>query len=196
MSQKRFSKKEIEKITQRVLREHDYEGIIPVPVDIMIEKLGADIIPKKDMLKRIGIDAFWDQDFTQLYIDESRYMAYYNHRGRFTMAHEMGHYYLHRKHKKIFKDINEWKEHVLGKTPLRRIEELEANNFGGFLLVPTKALSHKFQELKESDTTYKDVIGEKIPDSELMRYFTSDLARYFEVSTYCMEIRIRYFEEY
>ena len=196
MTRKKISKKEIERRSLEALKSQGFANIVPVPVDIMIERIGADIIPRKNMLQRIGIDALWNQDFTELHIDEYRYMSSSNHRGRFTLAHEIGHYYLHRNHRKIFKDTNEWKEHILGKTPLRRIEELEANNFGGFLLIPTKALSHKFQELKENDTTYRDVFGEDISNRELMEYFISDLARHFEVSTYCMEIRIKYFNEY
>ena len=196
MIRTRISKTEIEECTLKVLKDHYFHNIIPVPVDLMIEKLGVDIVPRKDMLKRIGIDACWNQDFTELHIDEDRYMATNNHRGRFTLAHEMGHYYLHKNHAKIFRNEEEWKTHILMKNPLRRIEEIEANDFAGFLLVPTKDLSLKFQELKDTEE-YDDNFfpSEGISSTELMRYFSDDLSRSFKVSTYCMEIRIGYFKE-
>ena len=166
---------------------------MPVPVDIMIERLGANIVPRKNMLQRIGIDAFWNPNFTALYIDEDRYMSSSNYRGRFTLAHEIGHYVLHKDHSKEFSNMEEWKNHILGKTALRKIEEMEANDFAGFLLIPTKELRLKFEELKSSDTSYEEILEGEIDNSEIMRYFTGDLAKYFQVSRSCMEIRIKYF---
>ena len=196
MIRKRLTKGEIEKSANQALQDHDYNSIIPVPVDLMVERLPADVVPKKGMLDRIGIDAFWSNDFSELYIDEERYMSNHNHRGRFTLAHELGHYYLHRTEGTQFSSLESWKKHVQGNTSLRKVEEWEANQFAGFLLVPSVELQKKFRHLKEHDKSYKCFIGEDEPDEAIASFFLDELSKHFEVSTVRMEIRLKNFKDY
>ena len=52
------------------------------------------------MLSQYSVDAFLSLDFLELHIDEEHYMSQTN-RSRFTLAHEAGHYFLHKEIKRV-----------------------------------------------------------------------------------------------
>lgn len=97
-------------------------------------------------------------------------------RRRFTIAHELGHYELHRDKSDLFVD----KEFIYrslnsGNTAVNQQMEQEANLFASGILMPTD-LVRKEVESKNIDLTSEDTIKQ--------------LAKLFEVSTTAMSIRI------
>jgi len=123
----------------RFLQEHAPTGIIPVPVEEIIDlNIGIDIVPTPGLHQGHDVDAFITGDLTTIYVDEFVYRSRPG-RYRFSLAHEIAHLILHvevyrRLH---FRDIAEWK------TALQRIEredydwlEYQANAFAGLVLVP------------------------------------------------------------
>ncbi|NDV63361.1 ImmA/IrrE family metallo-endopeptidase [Puniceicoccales bacterium CK1056] len=92
------------------------------------------------------------------------------YRKRFTIAHELGHYFLHLDEQNEFVDtsINLFRDSSNGEGGPVRAKEIEANKFAAELLMPESKVS----------ALYKDVKS------------ISDLARIFNVSEDAMSIRI------
>ncbi len=106
--------------------------------------LRLDIIPFNDLFAKYGMDAMLLQDFTGIYVDAESYQYLENgpvwkqKRLRFTFAHELGHYVLHREEsaKRKFNDFNAFFRWMPDDSPARYRLEQEANEFAGRLLVP------------------------------------------------------------
>jgi Zn-dependent peptidase ImmA (M78 family) len=78
-------------------------GMLPVDVFSVVElELRLDVIPFDDLLAKYRIDAALTQDFTGIYVDAESYVfwekdpVWKQNRLRFTVAHELGHWVLHR----------------------------------------------------------------------------------------------------
>jgi Zn-dependent peptidase ImmA (M78 family) len=97
-------------------------------------------------------------------------------RRRFTIAHELGHYELHRDKADLFVD----KEFIYrsansGDTPIKKEMEQEANFFASAILMPSSLLREEIESLD------LDLFNEAV---------IKDLAKKFEVSSTAMSIRI------
>jgi Zn-dependent peptidase ImmA (M78 family) len=102
-------------------------------------------------------------------------------RKRFTIAHEIGHYTLHRDTKPLFIDkINEANELLyfrdLNSSKGELVKEREANTFAAALLMPKQLL----------ETQIEIYYKEQNRDIDLIEY----LAKLFNVSTHAMSIRL------
>ncbi len=95
---KRKTDQEIEAIADKARAFFDLgpSDHVEFDVDLYVEKLGADLVPGNKLLDLIGIDSFWTKGFTELHIDKAIYLSTNNMRWRFTIAHELGHYFLHK----------------------------------------------------------------------------------------------------
>lgn len=97
-------------------------------------------------------------------------------RQRFTIAHELGHYELHRDKSNLFVDKQFiYRSLNSGDTQEKKIMEQEANYFASAILMPTNILK------KEIDKVNFDLASESVIE---------DLAEKFEVSSTAMSIRI------
>ena len=94
------------------------------------------------------------------------------HRQRFTLAHEIAHYLLHRD--KIVADGG-WSENVLLRSGQPASVEYEANRLASDLVIPSA-------QLTDATTEYTGPITAEIIE---------DLARRFGVSTAAMEIKLQ-----
>ena len=93
-------------------------------------------------------------------------------RKRFTIAHELGHYFLnHINNKGEFVDLH---RDVLA---VKSKEEQEANEFAGCLLMPEKKLVEKFDQLRKLN------FGTGMIEMEL--------SRIFKVSQSAMNVRLK-----
>ena len=118
---------------------------LPVDVFTLAEiELKLDIIPFDDLYEKYERDAALMQDFSGLYVDAEAYIIWEKgprwkqRRLRFSVAHELGHYVLHREiaaqiEFKTFDDFARWTN---GNNGQQYTIEQEANEFGGRLLVP------------------------------------------------------------
>ena len=124
-------------------------SITEVPIDIekIIEyDLGFNIITIPGLFKNFDIDGFITGDFSAIYVDESLYTNRLN-RYRFTLAHELGHYILHKEilGQVPITSISEWKKYQANLSPNDRSTiEFQGYAFGGLLLVPRHHLRKHF----------------------------------------------------
>lgn len=130
-------------------------GALPVDVFSLVElQLRLDVIPFDDLQAKYRIDAALTQDFTGMYVDAESYVfwergpVWKQNRLRFTVAHEIGHWVLHRDYaaKIKFGSFDHFARHFKGDDPARYWLEQEANEFAGRLLVPVERLRELFDQ--------------------------------------------------
>jgi hypothetical protein len=143
----------IEELRRRyeVLREER----TPIDVFAFFElDLGLDPIPFDDLTARYRVEAAITADFTGIYLDAEQYALMERgpewklNRLRFTIAHELAHYFLHRdlpqpEHFASLPDFARWTATCGGR---KYTVEQEANEFAGRLLVPERRLRRLFEE--------------------------------------------------
>lgn len=136
----------IVQIAQSFLANHMIDSI-PVDIESIIEyQYGMDIIPTPGLRKLIDMDGFITSDFSAIYVDDYVYNEVYN-RYRFTLAHEIGHFVIHREilAQFNFDSIDEWKSFVCGLDRRDHSKmEFQAYAFAGLILVPPGSLRDEF----------------------------------------------------
>lgn len=192
---------EIAEYADRFLREHDI-NVIPVDIEGVIERrYKMDIIPTPGLRRYIEIDGFITSDASSIYVDDD---VYYNFtsRYRFTLAHEIGHLYMHGDILAQYgiRSIDDWKEFVRtldGRTHSKF--EYQANCFAGLILVPTSDLSREFDMgLEAIGSQIAEAKRARIPRSRYVPYILTRVAESicetFDVSSGVVSRRIA-FEE-
>lgn len=149
----------------------DIDGYLaeyPVKLGAIAERLGVKVLLSTLPRGTSGQIGKENGDFV---IRINRHEA--KHRQRFTLAHELAHYLLHRE--RIEAD-GEWSENVLLRAPNQPIQiEYEANRLASDLVIPSHLLAQATAEYTGPMT------------SEVIE----DLARRFGVSTAAMEIKLQ-----
>ncbi len=170
---------------ERFRLEHFTGQLASLPVDVFTVAeldLRLDIIPFDDLFAKYGMDAMLLQNFTGIYVDAEAYQFLENgpvwkqKRLRFTFAHELGHFILHReiaasRNFTDFRAFFHWLHE--GNTARYRIEQ-EANEFAGRLLVPLNRIEDDYNrfairaaELSEQWQTLPDMrraLAERLSD--------------------------------
>ncbi len=117
-----------------------------IPIDLDLLAAGLNIKVIRDAFDSSSISGM-------LVFKEGRYFIGVNSehsvgRQRFTIAHELGHYILHRKKFHIDTEIEEgavmFRDDSLGNSP----QEVEANSFAANLLMPEDIFKREFERLK------------------------------------------------
>jgi len=139
----------------------------PVKLGALASSLGIKVL--RSTLPR-GTSGQIGQEDGEFVIRVNRHEA--KHRQRFTLAHEIAHYLLHRD--LIIADGG-WSENVLLRSGQPAKVEYEANRLASDLIIPSKLLAE----------ATKDYIG-PVTDEII-----EDLARRFGVSTTAMEIKLQ-----
>lgn len=173
------------------LKEHHPSFSIPIPVEDIVEfSLKLEVITHKDLLKTESVDAYLSSDLLELHIDEDHYMGSTN-RARFTMAHEVGHFVLHKELVAKINSLEEWKTTMLGAGTERDTYEQQANDFAGCLLMPRESALEEFEKNKKIAVAAFKKAGLPLPDDNTLTSSASvKLARMFDVSEKVAEIRI------
>jgi len=182
-----ISPKEMYEVAEDFLKKFNPENSIPVDIDFIAEKhFGIDIIPSPDLMYETQVDALTSMDLTQINIDEEKFKMASN-RARFSIAHELGHIYLHKNYilSKKFSDEKEWRKFIL--TDLNRDPmETQANMFAAYVLMPKSHLAEEFARAKEALLKPLNAAGKKealaAGDGGLSPYLARRLARVFDVS--------------
>ena len=128
------------------LRKYHPNDTIPVPIEDIIElDLRLNIIPVPDLRKSHGIDGALSQDFSQIYVDEYVYSNVPN-RYRFTLAHEIGHFVLHKSdlENDEVNTIDDWLIYAKTVADLGDWFETQAHIFARHLLMPSYHLEAQF----------------------------------------------------
>lgn len=169
---------------------------VPVEIELVIESLGIRIIPEPDLQKSCDMDGFITKDFKSIYVDEFLYTdeRYYK-RVRFTLAHELGHYILHRgaiEYQK-FEDENDWIKFRmnLDEKDLSWFE-FQASEFAGRLLVPVDRLVEEFRKARHEILRNRSSWNSKqLSDDDLFSLSSMTICKAFDVSADVIERRLR-----
>jgi Zn-dependent peptidase ImmA (M78 family) len=174
--------------------------VIPVPIEEIAEfKLGVNIIPIPNLQKTFEVEGFISSDLQNIYVDQ--FILYERPtRYRFTLAHEIGHIFLHRfvfeKLKIEFAD--DWRRFVEEIDDQERSAmEFQGYAFAGLVLVPPKELEAAVREnMKELHPSIQACREKDIPREDYLSYaldrLSATIAPLFDVSTDVIEKRIGY----
>lgn len=122
-----------------IFNRHWDTGKLPVKVEIIIGRLGLDVVPVPSLP---NFESWLSLDMKNIYVNASTYSDYrYENRLRFSLAHELGHFMLHRDiiTKMNFDSVASYYDfHVnIPDSEYSRFE-YQANEFAGRLLVPPR----------------------------------------------------------
>jgi Zn-dependent peptidase ImmA (M78 family) len=171
-------------------------GKLPVDVFSLVELvLRIDVIPFDDLTARYRVDAALTQDFQSLYVDAESYVlwekgpVWKQNRLRFTVAHELGHYVLHRDHaaRIKFSTFDEFARHFRGEDADRFGLEQEANEFAGRLLVPRDRLQEQFDRFAAS---IESIVPAWLRSEDLRLKFAESVAPRFGVHSQALLTRL------
>ena len=129
-------------------------GNVPVDVEHIVDvELRLDVVPVPYLLDDSEIDGLLSADRSTIWVDEA---AFSNprllYRYRFTLAHELGHWYLHRDlfEATDFKSVEEWKEFISQISEEDRSwYEWLAYAFGGLILVQEEPLGERIETARK-----------------------------------------------
>lgn len=168
----------------------------PIDVFTFFEiDLGLNPIPFDDLYSKYRVEAAITADFMGIYLDAEQYILMEKgpdwklNRLRFTVAHELAHYFLHRDLPKTedfssLANFGQWATSYGGEK--YKIEQ-EANEFAGRLLVPEKRLRAYFDSFAakiESD------LPNFIRSGQIRYNFSEKIASKFGVNPQVIEVRL------
>lgn len=193
----------IREIADKVRMDYSRDPIgIPVNVERIIEKgLKIEIVPINDLKSHLDMEAMLAHDLKTIFIDEYSFNnPNFDNRTRFSLAHELGHYFLHKDvYKSVkFKTQEEWIEYMNQLDP-NDLEwfEWQANEFAGRLLVPLAPLTKAVEEQKDyisgrENEAIKKGIKDKDELDKWKRYaLATRICSAFQVSAETMEMRLK-----
>jgi Zn-dependent peptidase ImmA (M78 family) len=175
---------------------------IPVDIDHIVEfGYRLEVRPLKNLKSSLDMEGMLSKDRTTIFVDSDTYTddRFYP-RHRFTLAHEIGHYELHKDFyiNANFQTPEEWVVMLQNIDP----DELEwcerhADEFAGRLLVPVEFLNAEIDILRPEIRKLEEVSRRRGINNtdELQKWKSVYVARMiapkFEVSQQVIEIRIR-----
>jgi hypothetical protein len=184
-----YSYKDLRRKADEFLAKFNPTGAIPVPIEEIAEfSLELNIIPIPGLQDALEIAGFLASDFRSITVDQF-VMEHREKRYRFTLAHELGHLWLHQGlfQGLKFRTIEEWKSFQ------KDVDaedygwlEYQAYSFGGLVLVPREPLaSHRA-------TCEQAVKNEGLdPNTEAAQWYVVEmLTRIFNVSRDVIEKRL------
>jgi hypothetical protein len=164
---------------------------VPVEIEDIIEiKLKIDIIPLPSLQKLCDTDALITSDWKSILVDDERFSDdRYKNRLRFSLAHEIGHFILHRDIYTDFKIKNvEGFYRFIEEVPQEEYGYLEtqANKFASYLLLPRdRLLVEKKRLIKKSGEGLKNIDRKTINS-----YLAVPVSKIFGVSEKAAEIAL------
>lgn len=185
----RHSYKSLRIESSKFLDQYYLSRKIPIPIEKIAEiGLKIPILPIPNLRKILGVDGFIGGDLKEIRVDEEVYNRY-PQRNRFTIAHELGHFHLHREIYEAvnFSSISEYQKFLDEVNPDDYgWIEWQAFTFAGFVLVPPKILADRFKKLiKKVGRFDRGMKGE-----EQLYLIGERLASEFDVSTQVIRKRI------
>ena len=165
---------------------------LPIPIETIIDvQLGINIFPLPRLYKDHGQNGYLSRDRKTIYIDDLQYEQL-NEKYRFTLAHELAHYVLHKDcyDQVIYTSCEEYIKWRLSVDP-EKIGWLDtqAQWFAGIILVPTEQLKKCCQHIIEK---YKNKLpGINLRSDDFWSYASNEIAKHFDVNPLVVEIRIK-----
>lgn len=187
-----FTYSDIGKRAQVFLTEYHPSFELPIPIEQIVDvKIGLDIVPINNLYRDFGLSGYLTRDCSAIFVDEFQ-TDNYEEKYRFTLAHEIGHYVLH---KSFYENLPfeapdeyvAWRASV----PPQDMSWFETHGdwFAGHVLVPTNRLKEICLKVVSK---YQDRFSEfkTIPD-DIWSYISNEVAPHFEVNPPVVEIRIK-----
>ena len=182
---------DLARIAGEFLRKHAVWGVVPVPIEEIVDNnLQINIIPVPDLERVFGIVSFISSDLHSISVDE----YIYNHndsRYRFSLAHEIAHIILHTSIILAYdiKIIDDYKEYIKSISEIEYYKlERQANNLAGHILVPGEHLHARYHEAMQK---LKSGSLKRISMYTSLPYVIANLAKQFQVSGDAIEIRLK-----
>ena len=180
---------EINKITEDILINFGQQNI-PIDIEYIVEvKYKLLIVPIEDLPQK----AYLTKDLEHIIVNkkfynDSRLYDQY----RFILAHELGHYVLH---KYVYEQVNYFsiEEYINFIKNFNEKQygyfEWQANQFAGNILVPKNKLIDEYFKLYNNNPK----LLQERKENPLMAYFDekSELAKIFEVSDWVIDRRLK-----
>lgn len=178
---------EIEQHVTLVLDKY-WDNKLPIDIELICEKMDINLIPIPGLKSLSSTDGFLPRSLNEIYWDPNVVEV----RVRFTVAHELGHFILH---KNLISDLNfssieEWKDFCSNIHSLERNKaESQANIFAAKILVPKDLLVQEIINMKSEISTALKALHNN--DSELLlEYVCIPIAKIFKVSEETIKYRI------
>jgi Zn-dependent peptidase ImmA (M78 family) len=172
-------------------REKYWNDAVPVNIEAIIErKLDISIVPYPGLKEKCDADAFISSNWKEVIVDNDLYMDdRYQNRLRFSLAHEVGHFVLHKEIYSFFKikrveDFYEFHKEIPQEEYWRF--ENQAQKFAGHLLIPEDKLIAKRRALLERSELKGYLKRESADIKMLNSYLAKPLALDFGVSEEAM----------
>jgi hypothetical protein len=186
-----LSYEDIRDYAEEFLAEYHPQGSVPTPIEQIVEfDFGMDIIPIPGLRAEVGVDAFLSSDLESIAMDED-VMTHSKARYRFSLAHELGHHWIHDELYQAVKvqTVKDWKtvQEEIGDHYF--FFEYQANSFAGLILVPPAALKARFTRRLE-EAKARGLRGADLLRHPLRNRINEGLAHEFEVSDQTMSIRL------
>ena len=167
---------------------------IPIDVLSVVEfELGLEIRPISKLKEEADVDALLLGDWQTIVVDQNQYMDdRYTNRLRYSIAHELGHYVLH---KAVFSQmpqgsLAEWNV-CMRDMPEKEYSFLEyhAYEFAGRFLVPPEALRRELESVIQL-AEQSGMPRSQLQDEAHMQYLAKPISRKFGVSSSVIERRL------
>lgn len=177
-----------------LFRKKFWNESVPVDMEEIIElKLKISLAPIPNLQNSFGIDAFIASSWRLVYVDEARYLdGRFQNRLRFSLAHEMGHFVLHRNIYNSFriKELEDFYK-FFEQIPQEQYNYLEtqANKFANYLLVPREKLVIEREKVLKIMKS-KSVPIEKMDKGTINSYIAIPISRTFGVSEEVVQIAL------
>lgn len=143
-----LSYEDIRRRAEEFLSEFHEERSLPVPIEEIVEfDFEIEVVPLEGILDDLEVDAFLTSDLTHIYVD-AFVMQHRYPRFRFSLAHELAHYELHRPlyEESRIRSVRDW-QRVQESISVEDYAwfEFQANSFAGLVLVPGAELGEQFR---------------------------------------------------
>ena len=172
------------------------EDCTPIDVFTFLEvDLGLDPIPFDDLLSKYRVEAAIKADFSGIYLDAEQYFLMEKgpdwklNRLRFTVAHELGHYFLHQDLAQTsnFASLPDFAKWSANNDGHKYTAEQEANEFAGRLLVPETRLGQLFDDFAREANR---LMPNFMTSGQLRDKFAERVAPRFGVNAQVVAIRL------
>lgn len=170
-----------------LFRQRFWNDSIPIDIEKIIDvRLKIDIVPVPELQKFCDVDALIASNHRLIWVDKSKYIdERFQNRLRFSLAHEIGHFVLH---KEVYKSlnikiINDLYKSIEGIPQIQYgFLESQANNFANYLLVPREILKTEKDKAFKIINKLISVPLEKIDTKTLNSYLAIPISKKFSVS--------------
>lgn len=172
------------------------ESSTPIDVFSFFElDLSLDAIPFDDLDRKYRVEAAITADFSGIYIDAEQYTlletapVWKLNRLRFTIAHELGHYFLHQElpQTEDFQNAENFAKWTANYRGRKYTVEQEANEFAGRLLVPLSRIQEMYDSFAERAS---HLVTNFERNEQLRSQFAEQIAPKFGVNTQVVATRL------